>query len=159
MKDAADMKGAADMKDAAAVILQVGSWTQLGAAARIVRTTVFVHEQNIPETLEWDEWDEPSLHCVAFVAGEPIATGRLLPDAHIGRMAVLAPWRGGGVGGAVLGKLIERGAGVRTSRAGPRTRVLQAPRVRRDRCTLRGCGHHASDDATPVRSRQRRLNR
>ncbi len=37
-----------------------------------------------------------------------LATGRLLPDGHIGRMAVLKPWRGRGIGGAILARLIER---------------------------------------------------
>lgn len=39
--------------------------------------------------------------------GTPIACGRLLPDGHIGRMAVLSGWRGQGVGAAVLSMLIE----------------------------------------------------
>jgi predicted GNAT family N-acyltransferase len=36
-----------------------------------------------------------------------IGTGRLLPDGHIGRMAVLADWRGKGVGRALLERLLE----------------------------------------------------
>jgi GNAT superfamily N-acetyltransferase len=39
-------------------------------------------------------------------SGEVVATGRLLPDGHIGRMAVLKEWRGKGVGGAILQRLI-----------------------------------------------------
>ncbi len=42
--------------------------------------------------------------------GEPLGTGRLLPDGHIGRMAVIAPWRGRGVGDAILRTLVEAGA-------------------------------------------------
>jgi predicted GNAT family N-acyltransferase len=38
---------------------------------------------------------------------EPLGTGRLLPDGHIGRMAVLAAWRGKGVGTALLYHLLE----------------------------------------------------
>ena len=37
----------------------------------------------------------------------PIGCGRLLPDGHIGRMAVLSDWRGQGVGAALLVRLIE----------------------------------------------------
>ena len=37
-----------------------------------------------------------------------MATGRLLPDGHIGRMAVLKDWRNRGIGGLMLQKLIER---------------------------------------------------
>ena len=36
-----------------------------------------------------------------------MGTGRLLPDGHIGRMAVSAGWRGHGVGTAVLAALID----------------------------------------------------
>jgi predicted GNAT family N-acyltransferase len=32
---------------------------------------------------------------------------RLLPDGYVGRLAVLADWRGRGVGGAMLERLIE----------------------------------------------------
>ena len=38
--------------------------------------------------------------------GTPIGTGRLLQDAHIGRLAVLKEWRGKGVGGALLDMLL-----------------------------------------------------
>ncbi|WP_343722775.1 GNAT family N-acetyltransferase, partial [Herbaspirillum seropedicae] len=40
-------------------------------------------------------------------AGQPLATGRLLPDGHIGRMAVRKAGRGKGVGGAVLQALMQ----------------------------------------------------
>jgi predicted GNAT family N-acyltransferase len=40
-------------------------------------------------------------------AGIPIGTGRLLPDGHIGRMAVMKSARGVGVGGAILRALIR----------------------------------------------------
>jgi predicted GNAT family N-acyltransferase len=40
------------------------------------------------------------------MAGEAIGTGRLMPDGRIGRMAVLAPWRGKGVGAAILEALM-----------------------------------------------------
>ena len=39
--------------------------------------------------------------------GSPIATGRLLPDGHLGRFAVLAPWRGRGIGRAVMDSLLD----------------------------------------------------
>ena len=37
-----------------------------------------------------------------------MATGRLLPDGHIGRMAVLKGWRGRGIGGQILARLVDR---------------------------------------------------
>jgi predicted GNAT family N-acyltransferase len=72
-----------------------------------VRRTVFIIEQQVPEDLEWDEADAISLHALAEDAGgNPIATGRLLADGHIGRIAVLAAWRGRGVGAAIFEYLI-----------------------------------------------------
>jgi predicted GNAT family N-acyltransferase len=78
-----------------------------GAALRAIRTAVFVAEQNVPVELEWDGVDDQCLHVLAESAGgEAIGTGRLLPDGHIGRMAVLKSWRGNGVGSAILTELI-----------------------------------------------------
>jgi len=74
-----------------------------------VRFAVFVEEQGVPAEIELDEWDAPSEHAIAVdVAGRPIATGRLLPDGHVARMAVLPNWRGRGVGAAVLDALLAR---------------------------------------------------
>ena len=39
-----------------------------------------------------------------------VGTGRLLPDGHVGRMAVLRDWRGRGVGSAILSALVDRAA-------------------------------------------------
>lgn len=73
-----------------------------------VREEVFVVEQRVPIELEVDDDDPRSIHVLARDPdGRPIGTGRLTPDGRIGRMAVLAPWRGQGVGSAILRSLIE----------------------------------------------------
>jgi predicted GNAT family N-acyltransferase len=73
-----------------------------------VRRIVFIDEQRVPENLEWDEVDPACVHAIAeSAAGAAIGCGRLLPDGHVGRMAVLAPWRGRGVGDALLTRLVE----------------------------------------------------
>jgi predicted GNAT family N-acyltransferase len=76
-----------------------------------VRTEVFIHEQHIPEALEWDGKDPHVMHALATDhAGNPIGTGRLLLHgelAQIGRMAVLSPWRGQGVGASLLRCLLD----------------------------------------------------
>lgn len=78
-------------------------------ALRQVRETVFVQEQNVPAELELDAHDPLCQHVLAFADdGTPIGTGRLTPDRRIGRMAVLAPWRGRGVGEALLAALLQR---------------------------------------------------
>lgn len=91
-------------------------WPDDRDAIRRVREAVFVHEQGIASNLEWDGRDAEAWHVLACQANDtPIATGRLLPDGRIGRMAVLAPHRGLGVGGAMLSALLEaaRAAGQR----------------------------------------------
>lgn len=75
---------------------------------RAVREPVFVHEQQVPIELEWDELDPLSVHVIAIDSdGQPVGTGRLTPQRKIGRMAVLGPWRGRGVGAALLVRLID----------------------------------------------------
>lgn len=91
--------------------VEAGSWHELAIPARQVREAVFVDEQQVPRDIELDEHDAVSRHVVARDAdGGAIGTGRLLVDGHIGRMAVLADWRGKGVGRALLERLLEEAA-------------------------------------------------
>jgi len=84
-------------------VVELADWQGRGEALRAVRRTVFVDEQHVPEALEWDEEDAPGAHAIALAPdGTPVGTGRLLRDGHIGRMAVIRPWRGRGVGSAIL---------------------------------------------------------
>ena len=82
-------------------------WNEARAHAAPIRFTVFVEEQGVPRDIELDEMDAACIHAVAFSDEKPIATGRLLPDGHIGRMAVLQDWRGRGIGGRLLNALME----------------------------------------------------
>ncbi len=76
---------------------------------RRVRETVFVQEQNVPLALEWDEFDPRCHHVLARDGdGQAVGTGRLTPKHTIGRMAVLAGWRGRGVGPAMLRALLAQ---------------------------------------------------
>ena len=84
-------------------------WSRDEAAIRRVRQDVFVDEQGIPESLEWDGRDASCRHVLALTGtAEVIATGRLLADGRIGRMAVLRAWRGSGVGSALLERLQQQ---------------------------------------------------
>jgi predicted GNAT family N-acyltransferase len=88
--------------------VKIGTWTEQQAVAQAIRYAVFVIEQKIPAQLEWDENDAACLHAVAFdQEGHGLGTGRLLPDGHIGRMAVKKSSRSMGVGGAILDALVK----------------------------------------------------
>ena len=87
--------------------IQKVTWEDAEAVLRSIRTRVFIQEQGVPEELEWDGLDARCVHLVAVAAGEPVGTVRLLPDAHIGRMAVLKDWRNKKVGAALLRGIID----------------------------------------------------
>ncbi len=94
--------------DARAFSVRLADWSRDQSALRSIRRDVFVVEQNVPEVLEWDGIDGACRHAIVEDAtGRPIGCGRLLPDGHIGRMAVLREWRGRGVGSALLVALTE----------------------------------------------------
>ena len=81
-------------------------WEAARGEASPIRFAVFVEEQKVPVEIELDEHDAVCLHVIAREDGQAVGTGRLLPDGHIGRMAVLRDWRGRGVGAAMLSVLI-----------------------------------------------------
>ena len=72
-----------------------------------IRFDVFVKEQGVDPSLEIDGRDPDCLHAIAYINGKAVGTGRLLPDGHIGRMAVLADYRSRGIGSAILRALIK----------------------------------------------------
>lgn len=103
-------------------MVRLADWNRDREALRRIRYEVFVREQKVDEALEWDGIDADCLHALAVdQQGVPIGCGRLLPDGHIGRMAVLADWRGKGVGQAILRLLMARG-----KEAGHRALLLNA---------------------------------
>jgi predicted GNAT family N-acyltransferase len=97
----------ADAAQGEDVRLELTDWAHAAERAMPLRMQVFVLEQGVPADLERDEFDPLSLHALAStVQGQVVGTGRLLPDGHIGRMAVDAKWRGRGIGGRVLKGLV-----------------------------------------------------
>jgi predicted GNAT family N-acyltransferase len=94
--------------------VRLGSWDELEEPVRRIRLEVFVFEQGVPPELEFDSIDPLCVHAVASRSGGAVmGTGRLLPDGHIGRVAVMREARGQGVGGVLLLRLMaaarERG--------------------------------------------------
>ena len=97
------------------------SWERARQLASPIRFQVFVREQRVPAEIELDDMDAPSLHAIAFENEKAIGTGRLLPDGHIGRMAILKEWRRRGIGAAILKALIDA-----AERRGDRESALSA---------------------------------
>ncbi len=95
------------------------------AAALRIRHAVFVDEQGVPVELERDERDPTADHFLARLGGEPVGAGRLVveepgfeglaaslgPVGHLGRLAVLPPARGTGLGIALVEAIEVRAAG------------------------------------------------
>jgi predicted GNAT family N-acyltransferase len=83
-------------------------WDAARPLAAPIRFAVFVQDQKVPEESEIDDQDPHCVHAVAYdAAGRAVGTGRLLPDGHIGRMAVLREARQLGVGSALLTSLMQ----------------------------------------------------
>lgn len=96
------------LADTAGLRVRLADWEADEAGLRHVRTRVFVEEQSVSEAEEWDGLDPDCVHAVAETDADGIvATGRLHPSGKVGRMAVLAEWRGRGVGGLILQRLLE----------------------------------------------------
>ena len=88
--------------------VELMTWDKAQPVAGPLRFAIFVGEQNVPAGIELDDLDASCTHAVAYDAdGKAIGTGRLLPDGHIGRMAVVVEWRRRGIGAEILAALIE----------------------------------------------------
>lgn len=88
--------------------IKTATWPDDLATLKAIRFEVFVEEQRVPADEEVDAFDPLSIHAIAWANGTAAACGRLLPDGHIGRMAVRKPYRRLGVGAMVLQHLLER---------------------------------------------------
>lgn len=81
-------------------------------AIKDLRVQVFVQEQGVPFSEEFDEHDESAVHAVALIEGRVVGTGRMyeLPsgETQIGRMAVEPRYRRDGIGGLLLAFLEEQ---------------------------------------------------
>lgn len=88
--------------------LEVGSWEDLFYEAQHIREEVFIKEQKVPAHLEFDAVDAVSLHVVVFDEhDDAVGTGRLMPNMHIGRVAVLPSHRGLGIGVRIVEQLLD----------------------------------------------------
>lgn len=82
------------------------SWHTHFAELMAVREQVFITEQHVDPAFEWDTIDATAIHLLAYHNNKPIGCTRIIAHQKIGRMAVLRPWRGFGVGSALLLKAV-----------------------------------------------------
>ena len=87
--------------------IEIARWPQDSAIIKDIRRKVFVIEQGVEPEIEWDGKDHTCTHIIARLAGEPVGTGRVQPNGHIGRLAVLASQRGKSLGKLILQQLIQ----------------------------------------------------
>jgi len=85
--------------------IQRTTWQQDKEPLSNIRYQVFVDEQKVPIELEVDDDDQLATHVLCLVNGQPVGTGRILLDGHIGRLAVLQAHRKQGYGKKILDHL------------------------------------------------------
>jgi len=132
------------------------NWQQSRTALSAVRRAVFIEEQRVPAALEWDGLDESCYHVLVTAAGNrPVGTGRMKPDGHIGRMAVLKDYRGQGVGSAILTALLDIARQQQRSEVYLYAQVAAIPFYEKHGFTANG--EQFMDAGIPHRSMVRRL--
>ena len=87
--------------------VKIVDYSAYGEPIRHVREQVFIVEQKVAKELEFDGLDPDCQHVIAFYDEEPVGTGRIQADGHIGRVAVLKEYRGKGVGNSIMKVLIQ----------------------------------------------------
>ncbi len=89
------------------MILRQGHWTEMQRWVVPVRRQVFVIEQRVPLFLEWDDADLVCHHVACLgTQYQAVACGRMTPQGHIGRIAVLPNARHQGLGTRLLHHLL-----------------------------------------------------
>ncbi|KAF5062851.1 Acetyltransferase [anaerobic digester metagenome] len=80
------------------------------ALSRQIRYQVFVEEQQVPEALEYDEFEDASLHYLVFADDKAIATCRRRETSKgkkLERFAVIGEARGLGAGELMVRHLLQ----------------------------------------------------
>lgn len=90
--------------------VKVADWETDKNNLKELRHKVFVEEQNVPIEVEWDEYDDSSLHFLGTLDGKAVAVARMKPDGQIGRMAVLQEYRNQGFGSQLLQFILQQAA-------------------------------------------------
>ncbi len=83
------------------------SWDADRPVLERIRREVFIIEQQMAESDEWDGEDSSCVHVIARLNRDPVGTGRLNPAGKIGRIAVITGLRGRGIGTLILRRLLD----------------------------------------------------
>ena len=94
------------------LVVETGDYGSLGREVAAIRDSVFVRGMDVPEEIEHDDRDHFCVHVLIRADDLPAATGRLDVDrdGKVGRVAVLAPYRGMGLGTRVMDELEDLAA-------------------------------------------------
>ncbi|WP_439106901.1 GNAT family N-acetyltransferase [Congregibacter sp.] len=95
------------MTESQEVLVREALWSADAAELERLRSAVFVLEQGVPKDIEWDGRDDKAIHVIAELKGVAIGCGRLLADGRVGRLAVIAQYRGQGIGARLLSQLVS----------------------------------------------------
>ena len=90
--------------------IEIVNWSDKQAEITSVRRAVFIEEQNVPESIDFDGSDKDFIHVVATDKnGLPVGTARINRKGRIGRMAVLKNYRRQGIGRKMNQALMDYG--------------------------------------------------
>jgi len=88
-------------------IVREVNWIEAKHSLAEVREKVFICEQRVDPEIEIDGKDPECFHVlVTTIDGEAIGAGRLSRTGKIGRVSVLMPYRGYGLGSRILEALV-----------------------------------------------------
>ncbi len=86
---------------------RTANWDDDKAALMQIRRVVFVEGQNVPASLESDDYDSDSWYVLAELTnGTPIGCARLQPNGKVTRIAVLDEFRRQGIARQMLRDII-----------------------------------------------------
>ncbi len=98
----------------AQVEVRLADWQQDKHWLQDIRTRVFVQEQRVSQAEEWDGLDDSAVHFLLWVNNKPAGCARLLLEElpaparfHIGRVAILAEYRGKGLGHRLMQAVLD----------------------------------------------------
>ncbi|GAA5523601.1 acetyltransferase SACOL1063 [Microbulbifer aestuariivivens] len=138
------------------VDIAIADWERERTSIRRVREAVFIREQKVDPAIEWDDQETSATHFLVRLQGEPVATGRLTRSGKIGRMAVLSPYRGRGIGKKLLETLCAHARSI-----GLRQVYLHAQCHARDfyvRCGFQVVGDEFEEAGIPHIKMERRFD-